>query len=110
MTIKQVRDNFIQNLAENAYINMCTTEEMQTVISALEKQIPKKPNYPNKLQMTDKEIIKALECCNRTISQNSCEGCSYHHSRGRCTENLLKDTIYLINRQKAEIERLQNEN
>ena len=40
MTIKQVRDNFIQNLAENAYINMCTTEEMQTVISALEKQIP----------------------------------------------------------------------
>ena len=56
--------------------------------------------------MTDKEIIKALECCNKAVYQNSCEGCSYHHIQGRCTENLLKDTIYLINRQQAEIERL----
>ena len=43
MTSKQVRDNFVQNLAENAYLNMCTVEEMEIAISALEKQIRKKP-------------------------------------------------------------------
>ena len=49
MTIQQARDNFALNLAENAYLNMCTTEEMKIAISALEKQIPKKPidnRYP----------------------------------------------------------------
>lgn len=32
--------NFIQNLAENACLNMCTVEEMNIIISSLEKQIP----------------------------------------------------------------------
>ncbi len=45
MTSKQVRDNFVQNLAENAYLNMCSAEEMTIAIKALEKQIPKKPNF-----------------------------------------------------------------
>lgn len=40
MTIKEVKNNFIQDLAENAYINMCSAEEMNIVIEALEKQIP----------------------------------------------------------------------
>lgn len=43
MTYKQVRDNFVQNLAENAYLTMSTAEEMELAISAIEKQIPKKP-------------------------------------------------------------------
>lgn len=43
MTIQEVKNNFVQNLAENAYINMCSVEEMNIVIKALEKQIPKKP-------------------------------------------------------------------
>lgn len=43
MTNKEVRDNFVQDLAENAYLNMCSTEEMKVAIEALEKQIPKKP-------------------------------------------------------------------
>lgn len=43
MTNKEVRNNFVQNLAENAYINMCSVEEMNIAIKALEKQIPKKP-------------------------------------------------------------------
>ncbi|MDO4832100.1 MAG: hypothetical protein Q4A45_01695 [Clostridia bacterium] len=42
MTYQQVRDNFIQNLAENAYLTM-TVEEINLVIEALEKQIPQKP-------------------------------------------------------------------
>lgn len=43
MTNKEVKNNFVQNLAENAYINMCSAEEMKIAIEALEKQIPKKP-------------------------------------------------------------------
>lgn len=43
MTIQEVKNNFVQNLAENAYINMCSSEEMNIAIKALEKQIPKKP-------------------------------------------------------------------
>lgn len=42
MTIENVRNNFVQDLAENAYLNMCTVEEMNIAIKALEKQIPKK--------------------------------------------------------------------
>lgn len=42
MTIQEVKNNFVQNLAENAYINMCSVEEMNIVIEALEKQMPKK--------------------------------------------------------------------
>lgn len=42
MTYEEVRNNFIQDLAENAYLNMCSTEEMKIVIEALDKQIPKK--------------------------------------------------------------------
>ena len=43
MTIQEVKNNFVQNLAENAYINMCSVEEMNIAIKALEKQIPKNP-------------------------------------------------------------------
>ena len=42
MTTQEVKNNFVQNLAENAYINMCSAEEMKVAIEALEKQIPKK--------------------------------------------------------------------
>lgn len=53
--------------------------------------------------MTDNEIIKALECCG---VDTSCEGCPYHDV-SLCQDNLCKDALSLINRQKAEIERLQ---
>lgn len=43
MTYEQVRNNFVLNLAENAYLTMSTAEEMELAISAIEKQIPKKP-------------------------------------------------------------------
>ena len=42
MTNEEVKNNFVQDLAENAYINMCSVEEMNIAIKALEKQIPKK--------------------------------------------------------------------
>ncbi len=40
MTCEEVRNNFIQDLAENAYLSMCCMEEMKIVIEALDKQIP----------------------------------------------------------------------
>ena len=45
MTAEQVKNNMIQNLAENAYLNMCTAEEMNIVIEALKSQTPKRPDY-----------------------------------------------------------------
>lgn len=57
--------------------------------------------------MEDKEIIKALECCTYNITQEKCDECplySWH-----CTTELAKNALDLINRQKAEIERLKDE-
>ena len=51
--------------------------------------------------MTDKEIIKALECC---ASGKNCEECSLN-----CKAPTSKDILDLINRQQAEIENLQKE-
>ena len=58
--------------------------------------------------MTDEQIIKALECCNRPTSEGRCKGCPYYKIDGRCTAILLDETINLINRQKAEIESLKH--
>lgn len=52
--------------------------------------------------MTDNEIIKALECC-RDDTCVSCPICT----EGLCNGGLHKNTLDLINRQKAEIERLE---
>ena len=72
--------------------------------------------------MTDNEIIKALECC--TSDKCTCSECSYEYkknikneefevmSNGKsydewsCDEWLKCDLLDLINRQKAEIEKL----
>ena len=55
--------------------------------------------------MTDNEIIKALESCKRA-SVNRCEECPYKE-RITCALELRRDALDLINRQQAEIERLQ---
>ena len=56
--------------------------------------------------MTDNEIIKALECCVNNGYPTGCQDCPY---RGEdCNETLDADALDLINRQKAEIERLKN--
>ena len=51
--------------------------------------------------MTDNEIIKALECCKK----DDCYNCP--NDFGNCYANLAGFALDLINRQKAEIERLQ---
>lgn len=53
--------------------------------------------------MTDKEIIKALECCKK----DDCDNCP--NDFGNCYANLSGYSLDLINRQKAEIKRLRKE-
>ena len=58
--------------------------------------------------MTDNEIIKALECCGRKHNEKNdtyCKECQFK-SYLPCVAFLCDRTIDLINRQKAEIERL----
>ena len=54
--------------------------------------------------MTDNEIIRALECCK---TWDDCKCCPYCVSgRYTCGEHFNEDMLDFINRQKAEIERL----
>ena len=59
--------------------------------------------------MTDKDIIKALECCQ---TGQDCYKCEYQPSKQDrkgtvgCSLQLISNALDLINRQKAEIERL----
>ena len=53
--------------------------------------------------MTDNEIMKSLDACDNCF----CENCSYKPKLIYCREELCKDALGLINRQKEEIERLQ---
>ena len=56
--------------------------------------------------MTDKEIIKALECCGKNRiagSTDACEHCFLQNS-AMCVTELIYKTLDLINRQQAEVE------
>ena len=57
--------------------------------------------------LTDNEIIKALECCAKAPFCRPTTNCPYK-CVDNCVERHALDAIDLINRQKAEIERLQN--
>ena len=56
--------------------------------------------------MTDNDIKKALECC---IDQMNCRKCPlYVPGDGDCVDIVKFRSLAIINRQKAEIERLTN--
>ena len=44
MTNEQTREQFLLAWNSNAYLNMCTSNDMENVINALNKQIPKQPD------------------------------------------------------------------
>ena len=80
MTNKEVKNNFVQNLAENAYINMCSAEEMKIAIEALEKQIPKEPFEKEVISISMSGYKHKGICpkCSLTVSQfagNYCQHC-----------------------------------
>lgn len=57
--------------------------------------------------MTDNEIIKALEIC--ANENGMCSECAYSDNYTNCNTRIAKDALDLINRQRAEIERLKGE-
>lgn len=55
--------------------------------------------------MTDNDIIKALKCC--LGERESCRECpAYNYGSKECVDEMLLTALDLINRQKAENERL----
>ena len=58
--------------------------------------------------MSDADIIKALECCDRTTNKG-CPNCPLFEYDGEltCITVISNKVLDLINRQKAEIEELQ---
>ena len=56
--------------------------------------------------MTDKNIIKALECCTNEGAA-LCKNCPYEDACDIHEATMLEDTLALIKRQKSEIERLE---
>ena len=58
--------------------------------------------------MKDKEIIKALEYCfANDWNRAKCDKCKFYTGTIGCVDDLKSASIDLINRQKAEIERLE---
>jgi polyribonucleotide nucleotidyltransferase len=60
--------------------------------------------------MTDKEIIKALECCISENKRCNCKNCPYKNVLGYCFDKLNRDAIDLINRQQSAIDVYMQEN
>lgn len=58
--------------------------------------------------MTDKEIIKAIKLCGVVGDCSQCPYCNNNRPVANCLSIMTKDTLDLINRQKAEIKRLKN--
>lgn len=59
-------------------------------------------------KMTDEQIIKALECCIKPTSD--CDNCPlYIRGDGDCIDKAKQGALDIINRQQAEIERLQKD-
>ena len=91
-------------LLEPNNINKEWVECLQMCRQALEKLTPIS-------DMTDNEIIKALECCSFD-DVKKCDDCPYYEKETKtyCVNDLIKDTLDLINRQNAEIETLKTNN
>lgn len=63
MSNEQTREQFLLALNSNAYIGICTCDDMKNVIDALDKQIPKKPIYSDYDDNGFDEIIPYKAMC-----------------------------------------------
>lgn len=68
MNYKQAKEQFLIALNSNAYINMCTTDDMLNAIVALSKQIPMEHHYTIVGECSGGEKIRTSICPN-------CLGC-----------------------------------
>lgn len=62
--------------------------------------------------MNDADIIKALDCCKDSANFQKCTECPYDNDAigVDCLDKILADAFDLIKRQKAEIEKLKDDN
>lgn len=72
MTVEQTIEQFKLALNSNAYLNMCECSDMKNAISALEKQIPKKPYTDNENGEYEKDYCPT---CHSSLFPND------HHCR-----------------------------
>lgn len=108
MTDKQKeRDNLINTL-NGALKDVFEYVPLDSVIRLADILIEKGgiASSEKEQMMTDNDIIKALECCG---VKGSCTGCYFntHKAEDICARIVIQKALDLINRQKAEIERLQ---
>lgn len=61
---------------------------------------------PTERKFTEEEITKALECC----SSYDCDGCPLYSPTINCVILLPQKALELVNRQRAEIEKLKERN
>lgn len=60
-------------------------------------------------KLTDEQITKALEYCSTDVRENTCPKCAFY-KKHRCSILMLNAVSDLINRQRIEIERMENQN
>ena len=59
------------------------------------------------MNLTDKQIIKALErCFSRGFDESTCYECPFYTATAKCVEDLRDSVLDLINRRAVENERL----
>ena len=63
MSNEKTREQFLLAWNSNAYLNMCTSDDMKNVIEALDKQVPKKPIYSDYDDNGFDEIIPYKAMC-----------------------------------------------
>lgn len=89
-----------------------TDEEYRKILDGVmeqaEKDFGKDINVPNKTELSDEEIVKALECC---VEGGRCGECPYHINKIDCVpyQRSEKDTLDLIHRLQSENATLKTE-
>ena len=58
--------------------------------------------------LTEEQIIKALEYCSTNVRENTCPKCTFY-KKHRCSTLMLNAVSDLINRKNAKIEELKTE-
>ena len=81
---------------------------MILMFSATLQALIKKMCERKVFDMTDAEIMKALENCNSTDKMHCLLKCPYYNYSANCLRSLIDDAIALINRQNEQIEKLEN--
>lgn len=63
MSNEQTREQFLLAWNSNAYLNMCTSDDMKNVIAALDKQIPKEHYHTAVFEMNNQIRVSVCPSC-----------------------------------------------